>query len=139
MRVLSASRDPPDKVEDGSTARTATLCPLSARCSPNPSMNVDFPAPGGPDIPIRRELFASRRLCCKTDDMRTFASSLCLSSEDSVRVMARASADLLPEISGSYRGWVEKCRQQHVKIRFGSINNLYDSAMPRTAVKRKYL
>lgn len=35
------------------TASTATRCPPATRCIPNASMNVDFPAPGGPAIPTR--------------------------------------------------------------------------------------
>ena len=42
---------PPVFEEDGSTARTATLCPRAVSCLPRASMNVDFPAPGGPDSP----------------------------------------------------------------------------------------
>mmetsp|Transcript_6137 Transcript_6137/g.19547 ORF Transcript_6137/g.19547 Transcript_6137/m.19547 type:complete len:207 (-) Transcript_6137:2-622(-) len=51
MRVLSPRMEPPVWDDDGSTANTATLCPCDITCSPNASMSVDFPAPGGPAIP----------------------------------------------------------------------------------------
>ena len=43
--VLSPSSDPPVVPEEGSTAKTATLCPSAVRERPNVSMNVDLPAP----------------------------------------------------------------------------------------------
>jgi hypothetical protein len=42
----------------GSTARTATFFPNDVRCFPKASMNVLFPTPGTPVIPIRIDLFA---------------------------------------------------------------------------------
>lgn len=42
---------PPVVHEEGSTARTDTLCPLPVSIFPMTSMNEDFPAPGGPDSP----------------------------------------------------------------------------------------
>ncbi len=42
---------PPVVVEEGSTANTATLWLRSVRNLPNDSINVLFPAPGGPDNP----------------------------------------------------------------------------------------
>ncbi|BDH57436.1 hypothetical protein MTP03_23750 [Tsukamurella sp. PLM1] len=42
MRVLSPRMDPPLRVDDGSTASTATLCPNEIRWLPRASMVVDF-------------------------------------------------------------------------------------------------
>ena len=46
---------PPVWDEEGSTASTATLWPLAVRNFPNASINVLFPAPGGPDNPVNNE------------------------------------------------------------------------------------
>lgn len=55
---------PPLVEEDGSTASTATLCPSPVICLPNTSINVDFPAPGGPERPVSYtcEFLGSRAL-----------------------------------------------------------------------------
>ena len=53
MRVLSPRMLPPVRVDDGSTARTATRVPLAVSSLPRASMNVDFPAPGTPVTPMR--------------------------------------------------------------------------------------
>ena len=56
-RTLSPRMDPPPMCEEGSTGTTATLTAASraSNVSPNRSMNVDFPAPGGPATPSRME------------------------------------------------------------------------------------
>lgn len=43
---------PPLVQEEGSTASTDNLCPLSVSIFPKYSIKVDFPAPGGPDNPM---------------------------------------------------------------------------------------
>lgn len=44
MRVLSPKIEPPERAEDGSTAKTASRRPSrSTACVPNASMNVDLP------------------------------------------------------------------------------------------------
>ena len=53
MRVLSPRMEPPETVDDGSTASTATRWPRSIRYTPNDSMNVLFPTPGTPLMPMR--------------------------------------------------------------------------------------
>jgi len=53
MRVLSPKMDPPDRVELGSTASTATLWPKPVSIVPKLSINVDLPTPGVPDSPMR--------------------------------------------------------------------------------------
>jgi hypothetical protein len=53
MRVLSPRMLPPVRVDDGSTARTATRLPLPVSSEPRASTNVDFPAPGTPVMPMR--------------------------------------------------------------------------------------
>lgn len=52
--VLSPRIEPPVRLEEGSTASTATRCPSPVSIVPSASMNVDFPTPGTPLIPIRR-------------------------------------------------------------------------------------
>ena len=44
---------PPVRVDEGSTASTATLCPSVVSIVPSASMNVDLPTPGTPVIPTR--------------------------------------------------------------------------------------
>jgi hypothetical protein len=55
MRVLSPKMEPPVRVELGSTARTASLRPEATRWAPKRSMKEDFPTPGAPVMPTRRE------------------------------------------------------------------------------------
>src|ERR1700678_3252035 len=54
MRVLSPRMLPPLRVDDGSTASTATRCPWSMSWPPRASMKVDLPTPGTPVMPTRR-------------------------------------------------------------------------------------
>ncbi len=60
MRVLSPRIEPPVRVDDGSTASTATRKPCEVSSVPNASMNVDLPTPGTPLMPIRRARAAVR-------------------------------------------------------------------------------
>ena len=92
MRVLSPRMLPPRRVEDGSTARTATLWPRAVSMVPSRSMQVDFPAPGTPEIPTRCELpaWGSSRTSS------SWASPAWSGSVDSTRVMARATCDRSP-------------------------------------------
>ena len=53
MRVLSPRMEPPDTLEEGSTASTATRWPFSIRNTPNDSMKVLLPTPGTPLMPRR--------------------------------------------------------------------------------------
>src|SRR3984957_8545212 len=53
MRVLSPRMLPPVRVDDGSTASTATRCPWSISRPPRASMKVDLPTPGTPVMPTR--------------------------------------------------------------------------------------
>ena len=53
IRVLSPRMLPPVTGLLGSTASTATRWPAPIRCSPNASMKVLLPTPGGPVIPTR--------------------------------------------------------------------------------------
>ena len=56
IRVLSPRIEPPETVEDGSIANTATRCPWAIKYSPSASIKVDLPTPGTPDIPSRKDL-----------------------------------------------------------------------------------
>ena len=53
--ILSASSAPPLRGEDGSTARTAILSPLSAQLEISLPIRVDLPTPGGPVTPRVQE------------------------------------------------------------------------------------
>ena len=55
MRVLSPRIEPPDTLDDGSTASTATRCRCFSRCRPSASMKVDLPTPGTPEMPSRND------------------------------------------------------------------------------------
>ncbi|SHY44845.1 Uncharacterised protein [Mycobacteroides abscessus subsp. abscessus] len=59
------------RVDDGSTASTATRCPCSMRYIPSASMVVDFPTPGTPVIPTRSAFppsgESSSSNCCACD------------------------------------------------------------------------
>ncbi len=59
MRVLSPRMEPPETLDDGSTASTATRWPRSTRYRPSASMKVLLPTPGTPEMPMRNE----RPLC----------------------------------------------------------------------------
>jgi hypothetical protein len=51
MRIRSPSSAPLLKVDDGSTASTATFSPFARNCEINADVDVDFPTPGGPVRP----------------------------------------------------------------------------------------
>lgn len=67
MRALSPSRLPPVSCDDGSTASTATRWPAAHRRRPSASMKVDLPAPGGPDMPMRKEVTAAEEAAGSTE------------------------------------------------------------------------
>lgn len=54
IRVLSPRIDPPEREEEGSTAKTATRRPSPISNMPKLSIKVDLPTPGVPDRPIRK-------------------------------------------------------------------------------------
>ena len=97
MRVLSPRMAPPVRVELGSTASTATLCPCAVRLLPSVSMSVDLPTPGTPVMPTRtpppvRSATLSRR---RRDAARSSGRF------DSISVMARARAARSPRSKAS--------------------------------------
>src|ERR687895_1539620 len=53
MRARSPSREPPERLDEGSTARTATVRPRSRHSETSADRSVDLPAPGGPVTPTR--------------------------------------------------------------------------------------
>ena len=71
IRVLSPKMEPPVRVEDGSTASTATLCPAAVRLAPRASMVVDLPTPGTPVMPTRIAV----PVCGSTASMRPRAAA----------------------------------------------------------------
>lgn len=86
IRVLSPRMEPPVRLEDGSTASTATRWPSPVSIVPSASMNVDFPTPGTPLIPIRRAAPA----CGSSRLSNSWASTRCSARVDSTSVIARA-------------------------------------------------
>ena len=51
IRTRSPSSEPPERLEDGSTASTATVLPPSRHSPTSAESSVDLPAPGGPVTP----------------------------------------------------------------------------------------
>src|SRR5574343_1294097 len=87
MRVLSPRIEPPDTVEDGSTASTATRWPCPIRYRPSASMKVDLPTPGTPLMPSRKDFpvwgsrpvsssSASRRWSARMDSSSVIALAM---------------------------------------------------------------
>ncbi len=95
MRVLSPRMLPPVRVEDGSTASTATRCPSPVRWTPSASMNVDLPTPGTPVTPT---LLALPDRGVSSTSSR-WASSRWSAREDSTSVIARAIHPTEPSLT----------------------------------------
>eukprot|EP01139_Manchomonas_bermudensis_P006552 Amastigsp_a177488_33.p2 type:complete len:230 gc:universal Amastigsp_a177488_33:381-1070(+) len=98
IRVRSPRIDPPVRADDGSTARTARRSSRSASQLPKPSMNVDLPTPGAPEIPMRSD--GLRSVCAlwsaSTRESSSRPASSCLGCVDSIRVMPFARAARSP-------------------------------------------
>ena len=88
------------RVEDGSTASTATRCPCPVSIVPNVSMNVDLPTPGVPDMPMRSASPVSAQTASSSAAARARWSARVLSTS----VIARASARRSPATRGARRG-----------------------------------
>ena len=93
MRVLSPRMEPRVMVLEGSTASTARRWPRRQRRVPSPSMKVLLPTPGTPVMPTRR----LRPVPGNSSVSSRCAGSTSCSRLLSTRVMARASAERLPE------------------------------------------
>src|SRR5574343_1444703 len=87
MRVLSPRIEPPDTVDEGSTASTATRWPCPIRYRPSASMKVDLPTPGTPLMPSRKDFpvwvsrpvsssSASRRWSVRVDSSSVIALAM---------------------------------------------------------------
>ena len=85
--------EPPVRVDDGSTASTATwwLC-SSISLMPIALMKVDLPAPGTPEMPTRNALPVYGLISCSN----SWACARCSGLVDSTRVMALATWPLDP-------------------------------------------
>ena len=83
---------PPVRVEDGSTASTATRCPRAVSMLPNASMNVDLPTPGTPVMPMRVAFPAYGASCTSS----SWASARWSARLDSTSVIARARSARVP-------------------------------------------
>src|SRR3954452_21648839 len=99
MRVLSPRIEPPERAEEGSTARTATFDPAPVRVTPSWSMNVDLPTPGTPLIPTRRAPPA----CGSSSTSSSCAASRWSARRDSTSVIARDPARRSPASTPSAR------------------------------------
>ena len=75
------------RVDDGSTASTATRCPAPVSRVPSASMKVDFPTPGTPLIPTR----CAPPACGSSSSSSSCAAARWSARWDSTRVIARAS------------------------------------------------
>src|SRR5262245_8945374 len=115
IRVLSPRMEPPVRVEDGSTARTATLWPLPVRWVPSTSIVVDLPAPGAPVMPRRTPLPVNGNSSCTRwcAVLRWSARLL------SISVIARASIARSPE------------RTPRTRSEGGRLREAIDSSSPR--------
>ena len=97
MRTRSPSNAPPEYGEVGSTATIATSSPASRQTRASAAARVDFPAPGGPVIPVRW----ARRPRAATSASRSRNPG----RRSSTTEMARASAarSPAPHLSASER------------------------------------
>jgi len=77
----------------GSTARTATFLPNPVKCFPKASINVLFPTPGTPVIPIRTDLLA----CGKQAFITSLAFAKWFALVLSTKVIARLNAAIVPD------------------------------------------
>ena len=91
MRIRSPSNAPPVCLLEGSTAIIPVVSPCSARFNARAFMMVDFPAPGGPVIPILG-LFS---IPDKALSSRS-ASNFCFGRWSSMRLSADAIARRSP-------------------------------------------
>ena len=93
MRVRSPRMEPPVRVDDGSTASTATWCWYSSiSLTPIALMKVDLPAPGTPETPTRKAFPVWGLISCRS----SCACARCSGFVDSTRVMAFATCPLDP-------------------------------------------
>src|SRR5690606_37605562 len=93
MRMRSPSSAPPVNGELGSTATTPTVSPRARSAVISAETSVDFPAPGGPVMPMRRA--RPSRACSAWSSARAPGRSF------STIEIARASAGLLPALKSS--------------------------------------
>ena len=101
IRVLSPRIEPPDRLDEGSTASTATRWPAAIHCRPSASMKVDLPTPGTPEMPIRKARPAEGSSALSSASARWRWSG----RVDSSRVMALATARRSPRRTPSTRLW----------------------------------
>ena len=88
MRVLSPRILPPETVDEGSTAKTATRWPRLMRCKPKASIKVLLPTPGTPLRPKR----TACPVCGSNAVNSASATTLWSARVDSSKVMALAMA-----------------------------------------------
>ena len=88
MRVLSPSMEPPETVDEGSIASTATRKPSPVKYKPSDSTNVLLPTPGTPDKPSR----SARPVCGNKAVSNSSPCARWSARVDSSRVMALAMA-----------------------------------------------
>lgn len=92
IRVLSPKIEPPERVDDGSTAKTATRLPCPVSICPKLSIKVDLPTPGVPDSPMRS---ADRSVPNAANNWAAAVRSW--GRVDSTNVIARAKARRSPD------------------------------------------
>ena len=105
MRVLSPKIDPPDKLDEGSIAKTATRWPCSIRYKPRVSIKVDFPTPGTPEIPRRNEQPVCGNKVFKMSSARARWSTRVDSNKVIDLARARRCAALGGAIIASTKAW----------------------------------
>ena len=82
----------------GSIASTASLCPFDVMKLPNASMNVLFPAPGTPVMPMRIVFVPLFTVCSWQAAMIFCATSLCAGRLLSTSVIAWLRIVVLPDV-----------------------------------------
>ena len=105
MRVLSPKIDPPEILEEGSIASTATRCPLSIKYRPRVSIKVDLPTPGTPDIPRRKDLPVLGNKVLSTSSARLRWSMRVDSSRVMILAKARRCGDELLLVRSFTKAW----------------------------------
>jgi hypothetical protein len=93
--------DPPLTTDVGSTVRTATRCPALIALSPSASINVDFPTPGTPVMPIRNDIPTSGNRAVSSDSAWSRWDGRVDSSSVIERASARRSRVRIPSFNSS--------------------------------------
>ena len=96
IRARSPSSEPPERLEDGSTASTATVRPASRQAATRAESRVDFPAPGGPVTPTRCAGASPPSAAGETSTSSARAAARPPAERSSIRFSAAGAAERSP-------------------------------------------